>query len=385
MIGIDFGTSTTEVALYGAAGRPALVPAPDGHEVIPSVVAYPPNGKVLVGKAADVRRLIDPRNTLVSVKRIVGLPFFAKEVAEYRETHPYAFEQDPDGAPAYVTRAGRRTPEQVASDVFSWLRTWPALAEEAGPVVLTAPVTYEEVQRSAVLRAATAAGFEDVEIVDEPYAALLPYLRDDGRERTVVVYDLGGGTFDVAVMQLKGTLHTVLAAGGDPWLGGDDLDRALADWAAGEILRRFRWDVRTSDEARHQLHFMLSRAKVRLSLVPEARVDLSLVDPVLVGKELVVGRDQLEWAVHTLVQSTFALCDEVLREAGLPAQAVDEVVLAGGSTYMPAVHEAVGRYFGRTPRREVAPDRLVALGAGFHAALRAGVRPAELPASVRVG
>ncbi len=218
----------------------------------------------------------------------------------------------------------------------------------------------------------SAAGFAEARILLEPHAAALPYLSRGGRPQAVAVYDLGGGTFDFAVLRVHGLDHEVLAAGGEPYLGGDDLDRLLAEWVVEEVLRVHRWDLSTRPEAMARLVLACQQAKLRLSKIDRTRLPLSTLDPALSGKAIDLPRSALEAASRQLLQQTFLVCDQVLGEAGLRAAEVDAVILAGGTCYLPFVRQAVSLYFQRKPRCEVPPDRVVAMGAAIAAAARSG-------------
>lgn len=377
VLGIDFGTSTTEVA--GCRdGRVEMLRHPDGDEVIPSVVAFLPTGKAVVGKAAVERQSIDPKNTIQSVKRILGLGWFDQAVADYRDSWAYEMKEDARGRPVFVTRQGTLSPGQIAARQLEVVRTRYLGVDDisCGNVVVTVPPAFEASQKMAMIAAAQDAGFARVGLIDEPYAAALPYLRGEAidGERIVAVYDLGGGTFDVALLRFRGITHRVLGFGGDAQIGGNDIDRTLAEWMAEQVLSQYQWDMRTSKEVFHKLMHVAEQAKIHLSRSERVEVDLGTVDPVLSGKKLAVNREQVRGAIYQLLQGTFLVCDQVLAEAGMMPRQVDQVILAGGSTYLPMVRDAVRQYFGREPISDLPPDRIVAIGAGISAALQAGDR-----------
>ncbi|MDF1562784.1 MAG: Hsp70 family protein [Deltaproteobacteria bacterium] len=372
IVGIDFGTSTTLVAVW-KQGKPQLLRDSDGLELTPSVVAYLPGDRVQVGARAALRRGIDPENTLYSVKRIAGRRWFDQEVVDFRESTPMKLERGGDGVPRFITRKGQLLPVDVIAHQLSVVRHYAGFpAGELKNAVLCVPPSYGPEQVLSLCNAARKAGFNRVGTIDEPYAAVVPYLERLSGERNVAVYDLGGGTFDLAVLRVRGLSHRVIASGGDPYLGGDDVDHALANLIANRVLQEHRWDLRGERSIFARLLVAAEKAKLALSLQPSVTVRLDIIDPTLAGKTLEIGREAFDRAIHELVQRSFALCDEVLLEAGLPVQAIDDVILAGGSTYLPAVRAAVESYFGKRPLYDLAPDRTVAQGACISAALQAG-------------
>lgn len=376
MLGIDFGTSTTEVAAY-LNGTAKLLADPDEDTVMPSVVAFLPGGRTKIGRKAKARGVIDPTNTLHSFKRIIGLGWFDKVVAEVKRTQAFEFEQGDQGLPCYRTRAGVHTAEDLARRVFEHVQGYAGLPSSfMGKVVVTAPASFEERQRKAIERAAREAGFVQVALIDEAYAAVLPFLTKGGPREKVLVYDLGGGTFDVAVLSVEGLDYEILSTGGEPFLGGDDLDQALTEWTATKVLEEHQWDIRTSPQSFHNLKGLCQQAKVRLSVFPEAEVPLGMADTVLGDKKVTITRDDLQQPLYELLQGTFSACDDVLHQAGLVSQQVDKVVMVGGSTYLPPVQEAVASYFGRPPVTSRKADCQVALGACLHAALQPSHRVA---------
>ena len=367
MIGIDFGTTTSEIAVF-KGGSVTLLSDLHGDQVIPSAQAIPPFGDEIFGSKALARRTIDPANTLTSVKRRLGLGWFDQEAADFRRTYTqFEFDRSAEDLPAFRTRRGLRTATEATRDFLAWLARCPA-RPPSDRAVVTVPVTFTGAQRDLICHCAREAGFAAPRSLEEPMAAALPYLKPDGRERIVAVYDLGGGTFDFAVLRTVGLDYEVLAAGGEPYLGGDDLDRALADWAVMEILRTHRWDVRTSPQAYARLVLICQQAKVRLSKIEKTRIPLSTVDPVLSGRAIELHRSALDEAVAGLIQKTLLVCDQVLNEAGLTAARIDLVVAAGGTTYLPGIRKAMALYFGRPAVSDQAPDQVVALGAALAAA-----------------
>ena len=365
-LGIDFGTRTTVAALADASGVDVVRHA-DATEVLPSAVWLSPAGKVEVGEAAMRRRLMDPQNALFAVKRILGRPWHSREVLQFRNQYGFTLETGADDRPRFVTRVGSLKPGDIVQHLFAAVRTASGLPPGTPGVTVTIPVAAREDQREATRAAAAAAGLPDVVLLEEPCAAAFLYLHDRPTPQTTVVYDLGGGTFDLAVLRWEGDKFTVLGTGGDTYLGGDDITYRLANWAADEVLEQFRWDVRSNTSAFQELVDACESAKIALSDREQVDIPLDGVDPNLARRKITVARGRVESLCSDLVRRTFVLCDQVLASAGVAARAVDAVILVGGGTYMPVIRQGVKSYFGKAPRNDVLPDRAVAMGAALYA------------------
>jgi len=372
ILGIDFGTSTTLTALW-KGGEPCLLDDADGLGSTPSVVAYLPDDRVRVGMGANMRRGIDPKNTIHSVKRILGRRWFDQEVVDYREATPASLVRGGDGLPRFETRRGELSPVEVATQQLNWIRHNRGFPNgELKNVLFCVPPSFGTDQVLALCLTARQAGFQRVGTIEEPYAAVIPFLPRLSGERKVLVYDLGGGTFDVAVLKLRGLSHHMVASGGDPFLGGDDLDLALAQVIADRCLAEHRWDLRSEPSVYSRLLVAAEKAKLGLSRLETITVRLDLIDPSLSGKSISLDRATFDRATHELIQRTFACCDEVLAEAGMKASEIDDVILAGGGSLLPSVRQGVEKYFGRRPLSESSPDQTVVRGACISAALQCG-------------
>jgi molecular chaperone DnaK len=369
-LGIDYGTSTTLFAT-SAPGRLEVLKDEAGEEIVPSIIAFPPSGKVQIGRAARSRALVDPQNTLYSVKRILGQPWHAPDVGVFRKQYPFQMERGADGMPRFVTRAGLLTADEVTTSFLAHTRELEALRKRAfSHVVVAVPERAELRQQTATLAAVTAAGFPSPDTVSEPAAAVLPYVNKEPKPAMLLVYDLGGGTFDTAVVRWDGRRPVVLSSAGDSYLGGDDLDSHLTDWGAGEILKVYHWDVRTSARSYQTLRYLCEQAKINLSIGEEAVLNLSSVDDVLVGKTLRLSRQLVETFAEPLLKRTFEVCSSALGFVGFSPSELDGVVMAGGSTYMPYVRRRVAEHFGRPLLTTLPADRLVAMGAALLALMR---------------
>jgi len=366
-LGIDFGTTTT-VASLCTGGVPVVLADDKGNEVMPSVVAFNPNGRVDVGAPAKARRRIDIKNTIYSMKRIVGRKWPTSEVKEFRQRYPFDLEEGRDGEPLFVTRAGKLSARDVAAQLISRFKDFPRLVStEVSGVVISVPTSFDQPQRQATIAAAERAGFTGAATIEEQHAAALAHLGVDAPKQTVAVYDLGGGTFDLAILEWSGSDARVLAFGGDAYLGGDDIDTRLFEWAAQRILEEHRWDVRTDTASTQSLILACERAKIRLSDAEQTPIPLGQIDTVLKGAEIVVERSELESLFTDLVRRTFIVCDETMRRSGIGARDVDTLVLVGGGAYIPAIRAGVTAYFGKEPRTDLPPDRIVAMGASLQA------------------
>jgi len=362
-VGIDLGTTNTVAAVEDHV----LAIGEEGASSLPSVVAFLPNGRVLVGEAARRRRSIDGPNTLFSAKRILGRRLSDGVTAEFRERYPFELVDAGGDRPAFRTRAGLHTPTEVAAILLGEIHTRLAGADEGVEAVITVPTGFLEQQREATREAARAAGFDPVRLVDEPEATAWAYRNEAGVEGVVAVYDLGGGTFDVSVLEMGTGPPRLLARACDPYLGGDDVDARIADWVAREVLKQHNWDLTNYAEVQTRLLAECERAKMRLASRRETVVDLTQVDPEcpIAAEGLPIQRELLDRLAGDLVRRTFVTCDQALRLADVRPSDVTTVLLAGGSAHLPAVRSGVEGYFGRPGRADVEPTEVVARGASL--------------------
>jgi molecular chaperone DnaK len=364
-LGIDLGTTNTAVALDGS-----ILAQRQGDEssaTLPSVVAFPPSGAVLVGPSAKKRRAIDPKNTIASSKRVMGQGPVSYSTQKFKAQYAYDL-VDKDGRIAFKTRSGVFLPTQVAARILSQALSALPFDPKTQRAVITVPAAFDKNAIDATVEAGRLANIEDVRVLSEPVATAIAYLTTfNTGERIVAVYDLGGGTFDIALVDCSQSPPRVLAHAGDPYLGGDDVDLAIAEWATREVIKRFSWDLSTDSLVRDRLFVQCERAKTRLGFVERAKIELAQVDPVApcAGESLTIDRSVVSALADDLVGRTFGVCDEALRSAGISASDVGAVFLSGGSTLLTCVREGVGRYFGRLPRCEYDPMEVVAIGASL--------------------
>jgi molecular chaperone DnaK len=370
VLGIDLGTTNSVVAV-GEGNRVQVLADADGNRLIPSVVSFHPQGDVLVGYPARERRLLDAKNTIYSIKRLIGRPWGSPEVERARER--FAFEMR-EGAGKGVLVAARNetyTLPEISAFVLREVRrvAEAALGTECTRAVITVPANFNELQRSATKAAGKVAGLEVMRILNEPTAAALAYGYGKGARERIAIYDLGGGTFDITILELAGDVFEVLATAGDTFLGGDDVDLLVAEKMADAFLAHHRFDPRQDQQAFERLRAAAEWAKCQLSSDDEVtlRVEELAYGQGGVSLDLQFGlsRAALESMIAPLVGRTFDVCEEVLRVANIAAMQVDNVILVGGSTRIPIVRQRVAEFFGREPMSRIDPDLVVAQGAAL--------------------
>ncbi|MDP2339845.1 MAG: Hsp70 family protein [Deltaproteobacteria bacterium] len=361
-IGIDLGTTNTVVC--GKDGPMAVAVVDNVPQLyLPSAVAFPPSGPVLVGEPARRRRSIDAKNTILSSKRLIGRERGSVAVAEFRDRYPHEL-GELDDAPAFVTRRGPISPTKIAAMVLEAALLGAGLEPAEVHAIVTVPAGFSALQRTATAAAARSAGIGQAIILDEPIATAVAHGGISGAQLSAV-YDIGGGTFDFAVVERTEKRARILAHGGDLFLGGDDLDHALARSVAKTVLETRQWDIANDVEALDRLVAECERAKIRLSSVEQTWVDLAAVEPDLpfADPRLLLTRGDLVRICLDLVRRTFVTCDEVLHEAGVSARQLDGIYLAGGTTSIPFLRDMVAAYFGRPPEQKLSPMNVVAVGA----------------------
>jgi len=360
-LGIDLGTTNTVACIEDRV----LGIDENGRRRLPSVVAFLPNGSVSVGRSAARRRAIDAANTVFSSKRLIGRRFSEPKTRQFRERHPVEVVDAGGDRPAFKTRAGLHGPTDIAAMLLDRIAERIEGLDEDLEVVLTVPAGFNERQRDETVTAALHAGLRTLRLVDEARATAYAYQHDPDLQGPVAVYDLGGGTFDIGILDCDQRTPEILGMASDLFLGGDDIDRKLADWVTLEVLKHHNWDLSDCAEVAGRLLSECESAKIRLSSAEETRVDLTRVDPdcPLAPEGLLVRRQTLDSLCTELIQRSFRTCDEALAGAGLRAGDLSAVLLAGGTTHLPVIKQAVEHYFGRTANQEHEPTQVVALGA----------------------
>ncbi len=378
VLGIDLGT-TNSVAAVIDAGEPVVVENAEGARLTPSVVAVnAKTGERYVGQIAKRQAVTNPENTLFSVKRLMGRRFNDPEITSALNRLPYKIVQGSDGS-AHVEMAGQtHAPPQISSFVLQKIKqdAEAKLGEPVNQAVITVPAYFNDAQRQATKDAGTIAGLEVLRIINEPTASSLAYGVDKTHtDATIAVFDLGGGTFDITILQMGEGVFEVKSTNGDTYLGGDDFDQRILDWLIQEFRQETGIDLANDKMALQRLRDAAERAKVELSSVLETEINLPFITADASGPAHLVktlSRARLEQLVSGLIDRTEAPCRQALTDAGLTSGEIDEVIVVGGMTRMPAVLEKVKQVFGKEPNRNVNPDEAVALGAAIQAGVLAG-------------
>ncbi|HEY2516914.1 MAG TPA: Hsp70 family protein [Polyangiaceae bacterium] len=371
-VGIDLGTTNTVVACV-RDGRAVTLADEDGRRLIPSIVSFHPNGTVLVGEGARDRRLIDPANTVYSVKRLIGRSWASEEVQQARGRFPFELKEGAKNATLVVARGETYALPEMSAFV---LRRAKAIAEKAlgetvDRAVVTVPANFNDLQRASTKVAGKLAGLEVLRILNEPTAAALAYGQTTTQNERLAVYDLGGGTFDITLLDLSGNVFEVLATAGDTALGGDDFDLVIADIMADQIVRNHRFDPRVDVTEFARLRIYAEKLKQRLSSENEASIEIEDIGMGERGKALQISfkmtRDQLERETAGMIDRTLDVCRFAIETVNLTVGQIDRVIMVGGPTRMPLIQRRVQEFFGKPPALRVNPDEVVALGAAIQA------------------
>jgi molecular chaperone DnaK len=374
VIGIDLGTTNSVVAVM-EGDSPVVIPNQEGSRTTPSVVAFGKDGEILVGQLAKRQAVTNPENTISSIKRFMGRRY--EEVQEEIRKVPYKVVKAPNGDVRIEIRGKQYSPSEISATILRKLKE-AAEAQLGGAVrqaVITVPAYFNDSQRQATKDAGTIAGLEVLRIVNEPTAASLAYGLDKKKDEEIAVYDLGGGTFDISLLELGEGVFEVKATNGDTHLGGDDFDQRVLDWIAQEFKREHGIDLRTDRMALQRLKEAAEKAKIELSSVVQTDINLPFITADAAGpKHLVMTltRAKLESLVGDLIDRTIPPSKQAMNDAGVSENDIDEVVLVGGQTRMPKVQETVSNLFGKEPHKGVNPDEVVAIGAAIQGAILAG-------------
>jgi molecular chaperone DnaK len=358
-LAIDLGTTNTVAAVAGD-----VFSLSDEGALLPSVVAFLPNGSTQIGTTARRRRVIDGVNTIWSSKRLIGRRFSESTTRCFADRHPHRLLEAEDGTVLFETRAGHHSPTQIAAMLLKEVvRRAGSLADDVR-VKIAVPADFGNAQWQATLDSAELADLPYTRLVPEAMAVAWAYLCEPRSVERAVVYDLGGGTFDCAVVDCAGSTPRLLAHASDLFLGGDDIDQQLAGWAARTVLEKHNWDLTSYREVYDRLVARCEEVKIQLSSLPEAPLHLSQVDPECpaAAHDVTLTRGLLDDLCRDLVGRTFVVCDEALASADVRAADVDAIFLAGGSTFLPVVQEGVRSYFGRPGLLDFDPTQVVARG-----------------------
>ncbi|MXX22824.1 MAG: molecular chaperone DnaK [Rhodospirillales bacterium] len=376
VIGIDLGTTNSCIAVMdGSSAR--VIENAEGSRTTPSVVAFAEDGQTLVGQTAKRQAVTNPENTFFAIKRLIGRNFSDEKVTKDREMVPYEIVKA-DNGDAWVRASGKSyAPSQISAYVLQKMKETAEshFGGEISQAVITVPAYFNDSQRQATKDAGQIAGLEVLRIINEPTAAALAYGLDKRESGLVAVYDLGGGTFDVSILEIGDGVFEVKSTNGDTFLGGEDFDMRVVEYLADEFQKDNGIDLREDKLALQRLKEAAEKAKIELSSTGQTEVNLPFVTADASGPKhlnMKITRSQLEKLVDDLIQSTVVPCRKALEDAGVSAGEIEEVVLVGGMTRMPRVIETVKNFFGRDPHKGVNPDEVVAIGAAIQGAVLAG-------------
>jgi molecular chaperone DnaK len=385
-VGIDLGTTFSEVAVM-QGGEPVVIPSAEGGNLFPSVVAISKSGERLVGQIARRQAIINPENTIYSIKRFMGRKWgepLGRElpVEEDAKRKTYKVTKGPNNEVRVVMGGKEYSPPEISAMILQKLKTDAEayLREKVTDAVITVPAYFNDAQRQATKDAGTIAGLNVLRIINEPTAASLAYGLDKTKEETIAVYDLGGGTFDISILEIGEAeagqrTFQVKSTSGDTHLGGDDLDQKVMDWLCDEFKRDQGIDLRQDRTALQRLKEAAEKAKIELSSVTQSEINLPFITADASGPKhltITLTRSKLEQLVMDLVDKTLEPCRQALTDAGKTTSQIDEVVLVGGQTRMPLVQKKVKQFFGREPHKGVNPDEVVAVGAAIQAGVIKG-------------
>ncbi len=373
IIGIDLGTTFSVVAVM-EGGDPAVIPNQEGARTTPSVVAFTKTGERLVGQVAKRQAITNPENTVYSIKRFMGRRF--EEVTEEQKMVPYKVRGAASGV---VVHAGDKdwTPPEISAMILTKLKQAAEayLGEKVTDAVITTPAYFNDSQRQATKDAGQIAGLEVKRIINEPTAAALAYGLDKKKDQTIAVYDFGGGTFDISILEVGEGVVEVKSTNGDTHLGGDNIDQRITDWLIEEFRKDEGIDLSKDKMALQRLKDAAEKAKIELSSTVETEINLPFITADAAGpKHLLkkLTRAKLEQMVEDIIQRSVAPCKQALTDAGVTPSKIDEVVLVGGQTRMPRIQQLVKELFGREPHKGVNPDEVVAVGAAIQGGVLAG-------------
>ncbi len=376
VIGIDLGTTNSCVAIM-EGGDAKVITNPDGGRTTPSIVAVTESGERLVGQIAKRQAITNPENTVFGVKRLIGRKFSSPEVQNDLKILPYKIEQASNGDVRINLRGKQLSPAEISSFVLAYIKKYAEdyLGETVNDAVITVPAYFNDSQRQATKDAGKIAGLNVLRIINEPTAASLAYGLDKRREEKIAVFDLGGGTFDISILEIGEGVFEVKSTNGDTHLGGEDFDLRLVDYLADEFKKDQGIDLRRDKMALQRLKEASEKAKMELSTSMETDVNLPFITADASGPKhlnVKISRAKLEALCADLLDKVEGPCRTALKDAGMSASEISEVILVGGMTRMPAVQERVQRLFGKTPNRSVNPDEVVAMGAAIQGGVLKG-------------
>ncbi len=374
IIGIDLGTTNSVVSVM-EGGDPVVIPNAEGGRTTPSVVAFTKDGERLVGQVAKRQAVTNPKNTIFSIKRFMGRRM--NEIQEEIKKVPYKVVEGPNGLATVEISGKRYTPPEISAMILQKMKQTAEdyLGQTVDRAVITVPAYFNDAQRQATKDAGKVAGLEVLRIINEPTAAALAYGLDKKKEEKIAVFDLGGGTYDISVLELADGVFEVKSTNGDTHLGGDDFDQRLIDWLVTEFKKDQGIDLSKDPMALQRLKEAAEKAKMELSTTTQTDINLPFITADQSGPKhlnLSLTRAKFEQLVDDLIQRTLPPMQQALKDAGLDPKAVDEVILVGGSTRIPKIQQIVKDFFGKEPNRSVNPDEVVAIGAAIQGGVLGG-------------
>ncbi len=378
VLGIDLGTTNSCMAII-EGGKPKVIPNAEGANTTPSIVAFTDKGEILVGQSAKRQAVTNPKKTIFSAKRLIGRRYSSKQAQEAKTKLPYEVVEGPNDDCRIRINGKDYTPQEISAQVLMKLKrdAESYLGEKITEAVITVPAYFDDSQRKATKDAGTIAGLNVLRIINEPTASSLAFGLDTAKEGKIAVYDLGGGTFDISILEVADGVFEVKSTNGDTFLGGDDFDRVLLDYLADEFKKENGVDLRNDPMALQRLKEASEKAKIELSSSLETEINLPFITADASGpKHLVlkITRSKFEQLVDPLIQRTLEPCKLALKDANLSQSDIDYVILVGGMTRMPKIQQVVKDFFGKEPRKDVNPDEAVAIGA----AIQGGVLKGEV-------
>jgi molecular chaperone DnaK len=377
IIGIDLGTTNSVVAVM-EGGEATVIPSSEGGRLVPSVVATnPKTGERMVGQVARRQAIVNPENTVFSIKRFMGRKYSDNEVQQALDIVPYRVTEAPNGDVRVIIGGKEYAPPEVSAMILAKIKSDAEayLGQSITQAVITVPAYFNDAQRNATKDAGKIAGLEVLRIINEPTASSLAYGLDKSVEETIAVFDLGGGTFDISILDVGEGVFEVKATNGDTYLGGDDFDQRIIEYVAEEFHKDQGINIRSDRQALQRLKEAAEKAKIELSTVMQSEINLPFITADASGPKhlnVTLTRSRLEQLTDDLIERATAPCKQALTDAGLTPEDIDEVILVGGMTRMPAVQDLVKKIFKREPHKGVNPDEVVAIGAAIQAGVLGG-------------
>ncbi len=373
IIGIDLGTTNSCMSVM-EGGSAKVIPNAEGSNTTPSIVVPDQN---IVGIPAKRQQVVNPKNTVFSIKRLVGRRYDDPDIQKIKDSYPYEIVEGKNGLACVEVEGKIYTPQEISAKILSKMKADAEafLGEKVTKAIITVPAYFNDSQRTATKEAGQIAGFEVDRIINEPTASSLAYGLDKKKNEKIVVYDLGGGTFDVSILEIGDGVFEVKATNGDTYLGGDDFDQKVIDWLLEEFKKENGVDISKDRQAMQRLKDAAEKAKIELSSTMETEINIPFITADSSGPKhlnIKLTRAKLEQLVDDLIQRTKLPMENALKDSGLKKEDIDEVVLVGGMTRMPKVTQTVKEFFGKEPNKSINPDEVVALGAGIQGGVLSG-------------